>query len=58
MTRSHFWDLQFLHAVAIEEGVYPNATRAKVLDRPEFAWKVSSREINPDTFLWDIENPH
>ena len=32
MTRSHFGDLQFLHAMASEEGVHPGATRAKVLD--------------------------
>lgn len=56
MTRSHFGDLQFLHAMASEEGVHPGATRAKVLDWLEFAWKVSSREIKPDTFLRDIEN--
>lgn len=39
-----------------EEGVHPGATRAKVLDWLEFAWKVSSREIKPDTFLRDINN--
>ena len=57
MTRSHFGDLQFLHAMASEEGMHPGATRAKILDWLEFAWKVSSREIKPDTFLRDIENP-
>lgn len=56
MTRSHFGDLQFLHAMASEEGVHPGATRAKVLDWLEFAWKVSSREIKPDTFLRDLDN--
>ncbi len=57
MTRSHFGDLQFLHAMASEEGVHPGATRAKVLDWLEFAWKVFSREIKPDTFLRDLEIP-
>ena len=57
MTRSHFGDLQFLHAMASEEGVHPGATRAKILDWLEFAWKVSSREIMPNTFLRDIEIP-
>lgn len=56
MTRSHFGDLQFLHAMASEEGVHSGATRAKVLDWLEFAWKVSSREIKPDTFLRIIDN--
>ena len=57
MTRSHFGDLQFLHAMASQEGVHPGATRAKVLDWLEFAWKVSSREIKPDAFLRDIRIP-
>ena len=57
MTRSHFGDLQFLHAMSSAEGVHPGATRAKVLDWLEFAWKVSSREIKPDTFLRDIQIP-
>ena len=57
MTRSHFGDLQFLHAMSSEEGVHPGATRAKVLDWLEFAWKVSSREIKPLTFLRDIQIP-
>lgn len=57
MTRSHFGDLQFLHAMASAEGLHPGATRAKVLDWLEFAWKVSSREIKPDTFLCDIQIP-
>lgn len=54
MTRSHFGDLQFLHAMASQEGVPADQTRAKVLDWLEFAWKVSSREIQADTFLRDI----
>lgn len=57
MTRSHFGDLQFLHAMASQEGIHPGATRAKVLDWLEFAWKVSSREINSDAFLRDLEIP-
>ncbi|MCJ0764562.1 hypothetical protein [Variovorax terrae] len=54
MTRSHFGDLQFLHAMASQERVPPGTTRAKVLDWLEFAWKVSSREFKPGTFLRDI----
>ena len=57
MTRSHFGDLQFLHAMAGEEGVHPGATRAQVLDWLEFAWKVSAGEIKPDTFLRDVDIP-
>ena len=57
MTRSHFGDLQFLHAMASEEGVHPGATRTQVLDWLEFAWKVSAGEIKPDTFLREVESP-
>jgi hypothetical protein len=51
MTRSHFGDLQFLHAMANEDGVPPNETRKKVLEWLEFAWKVATREIRPQTRL-------
>lgn len=57
MTRSHFGDLQFLHAMAHASDVHPVATRAEILDWLEFAWKVSSKEIGPGTFLKDIDNP-
>ena len=57
MTRSHFGDLQFLHAMAGREGVHPVATRAEILDWLEFAWKVASREIGPQTILKQVEIP-
>jgi hypothetical protein len=57
MTRSHFGDLQFLHAMASEEGTDPQVTRRKILDWTEFAWRVFTKEIQPGTFLKTIENP-
>ncbi|MEG1768267.1 MAG: hypothetical protein RR311_07375 [Comamonas sp.] len=57
MTRSHFGDLQFLHGMAHAADIHPVDTRAEILDWIEFAWKVSSREILPSTFLKDIDNP-
>lgn len=57
MTRSHFGDLQFLHGMASAANVHPVATRAQVLDWLEFAWKVSSREIAPMTFLKNVQIP-
>lgn len=54
MTRSHFGDLQFLHAMAAEDGELPQITQQKILDWLEFAWKVSSAEISPLTFLKDV----
>lgn len=57
MTRSHFGDLQFLHGMANASGIHPVDTRAQILDWLEFAWKVSSKEILPQSFLKDIDNP-
>jgi len=57
MTRSHFGDLQFLHAMASEEGTDPEVTRQKIVDWVQFAWKVFSTEIKPGTFLKTIEIP-
>lgn len=57
MTRSHFGDLQFLHGMAHAPDVHPVETRAQILDWLEFAWKVSSREIAPLTFLKDVKIP-
>ena len=57
MTRSHFGDLQFLHGMANAADIHPVDTRAQILDWLEFAWKVSSKEIGPQTFLKDIDNP-
>jgi hypothetical protein len=57
MTRSHFGDLQFLHAMASEEHTDPAVTREKILNWTEFAWKVSSKEIEHNTFLNTIDIP-
>jgi len=57
ITRSHFGDLQFLHGMASATAVHPVDTRAKILDWLEFAWKVSSKEILPQTYLKNIDNP-
>lgn len=57
MTRSHFGDLQFLHGMANAADIHPVDTRAQILDWLEFAWKVSSKEIPPQTFLKNIDNP-
>ena len=57
MTRSHFGDLQFLHGMAHAADIHPVDTRAEILDWLEFAWKVSSKEILPSTYLKNIDNP-
>ena len=57
MTRSHFGDLQFLHGMANAADIHPVDTRAQILDWLEFAWKVSTKEIFPQTYLKDVDNP-
>lgn len=57
MTRSHFGDLQFLHAMAYAPGQPAVETREDVVEWIEFAWKVASREIPPEQKLKDIDNP-
>lgn len=57
MTRSHFGDLQFLHAMARDEGTPPEATRQRLLEWIEFAWKVFRKEIRGDSPLGSIEIP-
>lgn len=54
MTRSHFGDLQFLHAMASADNLEAAQTQAQVLAWVEFAWKVSSGEIGPQTRLKDV----
>ena len=57
MTRSHFGDLQFLHAMANAEGVGPAETRGKVMDWLKFAWMVFEGRLSPETPLKTIEIP-
>ena len=57
MTRSHFGDLQFLHGMANAADIHPVSTRVQILEWLEFAWKVSSKEIGPQTQLKTIDNP-
>lgn len=57
MTRSHFGDLQFLHAMARDEGTSALATQRKILDWMQFAWMVFSEEIAAETLLRNVEIP-
>lgn len=54
MTRSHFGDLQFLHAMAHQPGADPDVVRAQVLGWSEFVWKVATGEISAATKLRDV----
>jgi hypothetical protein len=57
LTRSHFGDLQFLHAMASGDDVPATETQARILDWMEFAWKVATREFGPDTRLKSVQIP-
>ena len=57
LARSHYGDLQFLHAMAQDDGLDPAGTRADVLGWIEFAWKVATREIAQGTLLRDLDIP-
>lgn len=57
MTRSHFGDLQFLHAMASDEATDSAMTQGKVLGWLEFAWKVATQEIKGGNFLRDVPIP-
>ncbi|NNB97678.1 hypothetical protein HI113_27645 [Corallococcus exiguus] len=56
IARSHFGDLQFLHAMATKPGEAPQKTRQKVLEWARFNIEIASGRIDPDTPLKDIKN--
>lgn len=54
LTRSHFGDLQFLHAMASEDGEAAGVTKAKILMWAQFTWGVIEGKYRLDTPLRDI----
>ncbi len=55
--RSHFGDLQYLHAMASADGEPAWQTKARLMGWFEFTWRAASGEYTLDTRLKDIENP-
>lgn len=55
--RSHFGDLQFLHAMASHDGELAKDTRANVLGWMEFAWRTALGEYTLDTRLKQVSIP-
>ncbi|MFT3807260.1 hypothetical protein [Arenimonas sp.] len=55
--RTHFGDLQFLHAMAAHPGESASETQRKMMDWAQFSWRVSSGEFNLETPLRDIPIP-
>ena len=54
LTRSHFGDLQFLHAMASEDGEPASVTKAKILMWAQFTWGVVEGKYRLETPLRDI----
>lgn len=54
--RTHFGDLQFLHAMAAKDGELAKDTKARLMGWFEFTWRAALGEYVLDTRLKDIDN--
>lgn len=54
LARSHFGDLQFLHAMASGNGEPAAETRAKILMWAEFTWRVGTGEFDNEKILVEL----
>ena len=54
--RTHFGDLQFLHAMASGDGESAAETKANLMGWLEFAWRASLGEYTLDSRLKEIDN--
>jgi hypothetical protein len=55
--RSHYGDLQFLHAMANANGDSAADVQRRILQWAQFAYAVAMAEIPPETKLADIDQP-
>jgi serine protease len=55
LARTHFGDLQFLHAMAARDGETPQATLAAIVRWATFAWKVARGAYPVDTRLGALD---
>lgn len=55
--RTHFGDLQFLHAMASRDGEPASETKARMMGWFEFTWRAAQGEYTLDTRLKNINNP-
>ena len=53
-SRTHFWNLQFLHAMGSTAGEEPGDTLAKILLWLEIAWRVATGDIDAGTKIEDV----
>jgi len=54
LARSHFGDLQFLHAMASKDGEPAAETKRRIMMWAEFTWKVSRGDYGLETKLTDV----
>jgi hypothetical protein len=54
LARSHFGDLQFLHAMAAREGEPAGEKRRRIMMWTEFTWKVARGDFGLDARLRDV----
>lgn len=55
--RTHFGDLQFLHAMAARDGELARDTKVRLMGWFEFTWRAGLGEYVLDTRLKEIDNP-
>ncbi len=55
LVRSHFGDLQFLHAMASGDNESPAIVRNRILSWAEFTWKVALGEVQTSTRVKDVQ---
>lgn len=55
--RSHFGDLQFLHAQAAQDGELPGVTQQRILNWMQFAYAIAIEEIGPEKTLAEVNLP-
>jgi len=49
--RTHFGDLQFLHAMASADGEPANTTKAHIMMWAEFTWKLATDNLRRDVYI-------
>lgn len=57
LARSHYGDLQFLHAMAGQDDSDPAQTQREIVEWLEFAWKTATKEIPVSELLRDVKIP-
>lgn len=54
LVRSHFGDLQFLHAMASKDGETAMEVRERILMWSEFVWRIALGEVKLSTYVKDV----